>query len=104
MYECPVNVRHNYLCQIRLCVSGLGAIEEEMGCSEAVYVSVISLVVAGVAQVLNRLDGKPFDDADQRLFEVCPPFIQTFLCKLKGGELFMCCDAKHISLLAPGIS
>lgn len=24
----------------------------------------------GVAQVLNRLDGKPFDDADQRLFEV----------------------------------
>ncbi|ELK32711.1 Dual 3',5'-cyclic-AMP and -GMP phosphodiesterase 11A [Myotis davidii] len=23
----------------------------------------------GVAQVLNRLDGKPFDDADQRLFE-----------------------------------
>lgn len=26
--------------------------------------------VAGVAQVLNRLDGKPFDDADQRLFEV----------------------------------
>ncbi|KFO22406.1 Dual 3',5'-cyclic-AMP and -GMP phosphodiesterase 11A [Fukomys damarensis] len=25
--------------------------------------------VRGVAQVLNRLDGKPFDDADQRLFE-----------------------------------
>lgn len=24
----------------------------------------------GVAQVLNRLDGKAFDDADQRLFEV----------------------------------
>ena len=24
----------------------------------------------GVAQVLNRLDGTPFDDADQRLFEV----------------------------------
>lgn len=24
----------------------------------------------GVAQVLNRLDGKSFDDADQRLFEV----------------------------------
>lgn len=29
-----------------------------------------ALCVAGVAQVLNRLDGKPFDDADQRLFEV----------------------------------
>lgn len=28
------------------------------------------LCVTGVAQVLNRLDGKPFDDADQRLFEV----------------------------------
>ncbi|CAG09990.1 unnamed protein product, partial [Tetraodon nigroviridis] len=26
--------------------------------------------IIGVAQVLNRLDGKPFDDADQRLFEV----------------------------------
>ncbi|MFT7799570.1 dual 3',5'-cyclic-AMP and -GMP phosphodiesterase 11A [Arapaima gigas] len=26
-------------------------------------------IIAGVAQVLNRLDGKPFDDADQRLFE-----------------------------------
>ncbi|KAM6348688.1 dual 3',5'-cyclic-AMP and -GMP phosphodiesterase 11A [Alca torda] len=25
--------------------------------------------IIGVAQVLNRLDGKPFDDADQRLFE-----------------------------------
>ena len=27
-------------------------------------------LLTGVAQVLNRLDGKPFDDADQRLFEV----------------------------------
>lgn len=26
--------------------------------------------VTGVAQVLNRLDGQPFGDADQRLFEV----------------------------------
>lgn len=26
--------------------------------------------VTGVAQVLNRLDGQPFNDADQRLFEV----------------------------------
>uniref|UniRef100_A0A4W3IKD8 Phosphodiesterase n=1 Tax=Callorhinchus milii TaxID=7868 RepID=A0A4W3IKD8_CALMI len=25
--------------------------------------------IIGVAQVLNRIDGKPFDDADQRLFE-----------------------------------
>lgn len=28
------------------------------------------ILCKGVAQVLNRLDGKPFDDADQRLFEV----------------------------------
>lgn len=36
----------------------------------------------GVAQVLNRLDGKPFDDADQRLFEVIhfpPKIFHTFL-------------------------
>lgn len=30
----------------------------------------VFMCVAGVAQVLNRLDGKPFDDLDQRLFEV----------------------------------
>ncbi|EPY73338.1 hypothetical protein CB1_013966006, partial [Camelus ferus] len=29
--------------------------------------------IIGVAQVLNRLDGKPFDDADQRLFETDHP-------------------------------
>lgn len=33
-------------------------------------------LLTGVAQVLNRLDGKPFDDADQRLFEV---FFNTLL-------------------------
>lgn len=27
--------------------------------------------------MLNRLDGKPFDDADQRLFEVVP-FLQKY--------------------------
>lgn len=40
--------------------------------------------VTGVAQVLNRLDGKPFDDADQRLFEVLHllfyPFQHTLAC------------------------
>lgn len=30
----------------------------------------VLVLLPGVAQVLNRLDGKPFDDADQRLFEV----------------------------------
>lgn len=34
-----------------------------------VFYCVLTLLT-GVAQVLNRLDGKPFDDADQRLFEV----------------------------------
>lgn len=33
------------------------------------------LCATGVAQVLNRLDGKPFDDADQRLFEVLYHFL-----------------------------
>lgn len=28
------------------------------------------ILPTGVAQVLNKLDGKAFDDADQRLFEV----------------------------------
>lgn len=34
--------------------------------------------VTGVAQVLNRLDGKPFDDADQRLFEVLQLLVYFF--------------------------
>ena len=35
-------------------------------------------MTTGVAQVLNRLDGKPFDDADQRLFEVYLPLLRTY--------------------------
>ena len=31
----------------------------------------VTLFSAGVAQILNRLDRKTFNDADQRLFEVC---------------------------------
>lgn len=34
------------------------------------YKLFLTTLFKGVAQVLNRLDGKPFDDADQRLFEV----------------------------------
>lgn len=36
-------------------------------------------LLTGVAQVLNRLDGKPFDDADQRLFEVS--FLTLLQCR-----------------------
>lgn len=53
----------------------------------AVHV-VVQLYVTGVAQVLNRLDGKPFDDADQRLFEVHLSFlyhsVPTVACKRLG--------------------
>lgn len=52
------------------------------------------LCVTGVAQVLNRLDGKPFDDADQRLFEVLLllyiyiSFLLTVTCECIGN----CCS------------
>lgn len=46
---------------------------------------VFLLCAAGVAQVLNRLDGKPFDDADQRLFEVLVT-IKDFEA-LKGADV-----------------
>lgn len=42
------------------------------------------LCVTGVAQVLNRLDGKPFDDADQRLFEVKTKKTCSVLCKYES--------------------
>lgn len=34
--------------------------------------------------MLNRLDGKPFDDADQRLFEVLP--ILYYFVLIRVGE------------------
>ncbi len=53
-------------CSALLCFKG-----PDMGHKTQHVISLSSCVcVAGVAQVLNRLDGKPFDDADQRLFEV----------------------------------
>lgn len=45
--------------------------------ADSTYLCVNCFCVTGVAQVLNRLDGKPFDDADQRLFEVVP-FLQKY--------------------------
>uniref|UniRef100_A0A9J7X0F1 Phosphodiesterase n=1 Tax=Cyprinus carpio carpio TaxID=630221 RepID=A0A9J7X0F1_CYPCA len=52
-------------CSALLCIKG-----PDMGHETQHAISLSSCVcVAGVAQVLNRLDGKPFDDADQRLFE-----------------------------------
>lgn len=54
--------------------------------SASVVVSVILMsVVAGVAQVLNRLDGNQFDDADQRLFEV-----RLLFCMVCVGAACVC--------------
>lgn len=41
--------------------------------------SLILLLFQGVAQILNRLDRKTFNDADQRLFEVRAPLMCSFV-------------------------
>uniref|UniRef100_A0A672RD59 Phosphodiesterase n=1 Tax=Sinocyclocheilus grahami TaxID=75366 RepID=A0A672RD59_SINGR len=51
--------------------------------------------IIGVAQVLNRLDGKPFDDADQRLFEVLSYHAtcsKTEVDKFKAANIPLVCE------------